>query len=122
MLMMRFTYLLLLLLPLLSLSQQSPNNNENFFIQVMLEDCSEDVYQLLETELQSNPHVRIVRLDRYSNGLLIGIQNLNELDRTIFESWISTNHDKIICYYQGIHGVDTMYAFNEQFCSQVSSN
>jgi hypothetical protein len=115
---------LLLLSPLFSNAQQIqiPNNHENFFIQVMLDECTEDVYQLLESELESNPYVRIVRLDRYSKGLLIGTQNLSNLDRATFESWLSAHQDKIICYYQGIHGVDLMYAFNEQFCSQVSSN
>ena len=117
-----FIYCILFLLPFFASSQELVDNNENFFIQIMLEESSEDVYQLLETELQSNPFVRIIRLDRHSKGLLIGTHNLSNLDRSTFESWISNYHNKIECYYQGIHGVDTMYAFDEQFCSHVSPN
>jgi hypothetical protein len=106
----------------ISFGQEITQNTENFFVQVMLTKCNSDIYDQIEADLKDNPYIRLVRLDRHTKGLIVGTQNIQELNQSVFEAWLGEHSDKITCYYQGIHGVHTMHAFNEQFCSIIHPN
>lgn len=92
---------------------------ETFFIQIKLSSADDLTYSQIEQDLKNNPHIGLIRLDKLSNGLIIGTKNLSSLTREDAESWLGEHSALIECYYQGIHGVQTMYAFNEEFCSTI---
>jgi hypothetical protein len=96
------------------------NTEIKFFAQVMLHDATEIEYSSLETDLNANPYVFMVRLDRITNGLFIITQNVATFDETVFNGWIGERTHLIECYRDGIHGMVEILPFTSNFCNAIS--
>jgi len=94
-------------------------SQDKFFIQVMLEASNESVFAEIESDLQNNPYVFMVRLDRITNGLFVVTKDIQAIDRAIFDSWMGGNESQIECYREGIHGVHEVLSFNANFCTLI---
>ena len=92
---------------------------DRFFVQVMLEESDESILSEIETGLQSNPYVFMVRLDRITNGLFVVTKDIQTINRSIFNSWMGGNDSQIDCYREGIHGVHEVLPFNANFCGLI---
>lgn len=116
-------YILFNLFVLLSfgLLGQQVNNSTGvkYFSQAQLSDSlSETELTQIEQDLSQNPNIMMSRLDRITGGLFIVTNNLNQYDRSTFESWLGNLSNGIDCYREGIHGIDEVIPFNSDFCNQ----
>ena len=97
------------------------NNQQNgaqFFAQFTYqESLSEQQVAEFEDNLRQNPNILMVRVDRNTNGVLLVTHELSDFDEATVESWLSTGFEVIECYREGLYRVDSVIAFNDNFCS-----
>lgn len=119
---MRYVIINLFLLFSFGLLGQQVDNSSGvkYFSQAQLSDSlSSAELDQIETDLSQNQFIMMSRLDRITGGLFIVTKNLNQYDRSTFESWLGNFSNEIDCYREGIHGVDEILPFNDAFCSQT---
>lgn len=98
----------------------SPNNREKFFVQVVLGETDDSTFAEIEIGLRNNPYVFMVRFDSITNGLFVITKNIQEFNRSVFDSWMGEQESLIECYRDGIHGTDTVLPFNSNFCNSIA--
>lgn len=93
-------------------------NGAQFFAQFTYqESLSEQQIGEFEENLQQNPNILMVRVDRNTNGVLLVTHELSSFEESTVVSWLSTSFEVIECYREGLYRVDSVIAFNEHFCS-----
>ncbi len=108
-----------ILLALAASSQvSSQQNGAQFFAQFTYQESLTE-QQVLEFEgnLQQNPNILMVRVDRNTNGVFLVTQNLASFEENSVVSWLSTSFEVIECYREGLYRVDSVIPFNDNFCS-----
>jgi hypothetical protein len=72
----------------------------------------------LETEMRSNPYIKIVRLDYNTQRSFILTKNLDELSTENFISWFNEYSDKVRCIQIGRQGIDAVKPFPFEGCEK----
>jgi hypothetical protein len=98
----------------------SAENQEKFFVQVVLGDTEDSTFAEIEIGLRNNPYVYMVRFDKITNGLFVITKDIQVFDRSVFDSWMGEQESLIECYRDGIHGTDTVLPFNSNFCNSIA--
>lgn len=117
---MKYIIILPLLIFALTVKSQvnTQQNGAQFFAQFTYqESLSEQQVVEFEENLQQNPNILMVRVDRNTSGVLLVTHELNSFEKSSVVSWISSSFEVIDCYRQGLYRVDNVIAFNEHFCS-----
>jgi hypothetical protein len=70
--------------------------------------------------LDQNPNIYMARVDKITRGVFIITNNLQSFDENTVVSWISMNTPVIVCYRQGLFGIDQVIPFDSNFCSSAN--
>ncbi len=96
----------------------SQQNGAQFFAQFTYQETlSEQQISEFEGNLQQNPNILMVRVDRNTHGVLLVTHNLSSFEESAVVSWLSTSFEVIECYREGLYRVDNVIPFNDNFCS-----
>lgn len=121
---MRNLYLLLVLIASSHLTFSQVIDSQIEYDQLFVQ-CKIHLDEVNQTELQnnldSNPYVFLVRYDALTNGLFVVTKNIQLIDQSIFESWLSEYGNLITCFRKGVQGVDVFIPFDENYCSTVTN-
>lgn len=97
---------------------QSTPQETTMFGQCMIEISSATEMSALETEMRSNPYVKIVRLDYNSQRAFLLTKGIDQLTEEQFISWFNAYGDKVRCIQVGTYGVDTVKPFPFEGCDK----
>lgn len=100
-------------------AQTNQSSSVRHFAQAMMQNLQPQDVDLMVTELKNNPNVLMVRYDELTNGLLVVTNEMTSFDQTMFNSWLTTYSGNVVCYRDGIQGIDTHLAFNPDFCNNL---
>jgi len=112
--------LLLSLLMCVSLSvsfAQTQSTNTVLFAQCMI-DVEEGQMRSLETDLRSNPYVKLVRLDNASKTMFLLTKNIDQLSEDDLKSWFGVFSSQASCVSIGVYGVDSMLDYPLTNCPE----
>ena len=98
-----------------SYSQQQ--NEPSFFAQCMLTIDNQEDFNDLTAILQTNPYVKVVRLDWISHRLFLITKDINQLPLETFKSWLGVYDNKAACIQIGLHGTDLVNPYPFVNCS-----
>jgi hypothetical protein len=116
---MRNILVLLLFLCISSVSSaQSTPQETTMFGQCMIEITSATEMAALETEMRSNPYVKVVRLDYNSQRAFLLTKGIDQLTEDQFISWFNAYGDKVRCIQVGTYGVDALKPFPFEGCDK----
>lgn len=82
-----------------------------------LESLSEQQIDQVEQNLEQNPNVKMIRVDRITSGIFIVTNELTQFDQATIESWLGVSFPVIDCYREGVYRVDNVIPFDDQFCN-----
>lgn len=96
-----------------SQSQQTTTPT-TLFAQCMFDISDRDEMLALQTEMNANPYVEMVRLDHNTQRALIFTHDLTQLTEEEFATWFGAHSSTVYCVHIGVQGVDQMkrYPFN----------
>jgi hypothetical protein len=97
----------------------SAENQEKFFVQVVLGDTEDSTFAEIEIGLRNNPYVYMVRFDKITHGLFVITKDIQVFDRSVFNGWMGEQESLVDCYRDGIHGTDIVLPFNADFCNSI---
>ncbi len=97
---------------------QTSNTEIVLFAQSMIEVDSPEEMRVLETEMRSNPYIKVIRLDYNTQRSFILTQNLDELSEENFISWFNQYSDKVRCIQIGRQGIDVVKPFPFDGCEK----
>lgn len=98
-------------------SQTSPINTV-LFAQSIIEVENAEEMIALETEMRSNPYIKIVRLDYNTQRCFVLTKNLDELSEENFISWFNQYSDRVRCIQIGRQGIDIVKPFPFEGCEK----
>lgn len=78
----------------------------HYFAQCLLNIDNQADFDALNLDLQSNPYVKVVRLDWHTKRLFLLTQDINGLPLGTFNSWLGTYLPAASCVQIGLHGTD----------------
>jgi len=78
------------------------------FAQCMFDISDRTEMQALQTEINANPYVEMVRLDYNTQRALIMTHDLTELSIEDFKTWFGAHSGTVYCVNIGVRGVDQM--------------
>ena len=102
----------------LSVYSQTAVEETTMFAQSMIEIGNSEEMRALETEMRSNPYIKMVRLDYNTQRSFILTKNLDELSEDNFISWFKQYSDKVRCIQIGRHGIDAVKPFPFEGCEK----
>lgn len=108
----------MLLLVLTAFSQSNSANPVALFGQCMIEMDAAEEMRALETEMRTNPYIKVVRLDYNTQRAFILTQNIDQLTEEQFTSWFNAYADKVRCIQIGRHGVDVVKPYPFEGCQK----
>lgn len=82
------------------------NNAVTYFGQCMIEVQNDADMRALETEMRTNPYIKVCRLDYNTQRAFILTNSIETLTEEQFTSWFIGYSDKVRCVQVGVHGVD----------------
>ena len=112
-------FIILIVGAVYSNAQTSQPNPVRHFAQAMMQNLQPQDANLMVADLQSNPNVLMVRYDELTNGLLVVTNEMSSFDQSVFNSWLTIYASNVVCYRDGIQGIDTHLAFNPDFCNNL---
>ncbi len=110
--MKKLLLLFALILSGIAYSQVSQQASEtHLFAQGIFDLQSEDEMRDLQSEMQQNPNIEVVRLDHHSGRFFILTRNINTLTEAELRSWFGSYGTLPGCIQIGVHGVDMVKPF-----------
>jgi hypothetical protein len=115
---MKNIVLLGLILIGLRVSAQTNESQVSIFGQCMIEIATAEEMRKLETEMKSNPYIKIVRLDYNTQRAFIITKGIEQLSEDQFASWFSNYANKLRCIQIGRHGIDQIKPYPFEGCGK----
>ena len=115
---MKNIVLLGLILIGLRVSAQTNESQVSIFGQCMIEIATAEEMRKLETEMKSNPYIKIVRLDYNTQRAFIITKGIDQLSEDQFASWFSNYANKLRCIQIGRHGIDQIKPYPFEGCGK----
>lgn len=97
---------------------QTSNSETVLFAQSMIQVDNAEEMLTLETEMRSNPYIKVIRLDYSTQRCFILTQNLDELSEENFISWFNQYSDKVRCIQIGRQGIDVVKPYPFEGCEK----
>jgi hypothetical protein len=118
---MRKLIFLSFILSYFSTNAQESNSVSNstavsYFAQAMYNYTTDEALMVLESNLKTNPYVKLIRLDKNSKTLFLITKDVNEFDLSILEAWLTTEHESVSCVHIGIYGLDELKNYPNEAC------
>ncbi|MFO0494696.1 MAG: hypothetical protein ACK50Y_04125 [Flavobacteriia bacterium] len=102
----------------LRVSAQTNENQVSLFGQCMIEVATAEEMKTLETEMRSNPYIKVVRLDYNTQRAFILTKGIDQLTEDQFTSWFSNYANKVRCIQIGRHGIDLVKPYPFDGCGK----
>jgi hypothetical protein len=102
----------------LRVSAQTNENQVSLFGQCMIEVAAAEEMKTLETEMRSNPYIKVVRLDYNTQRAFILTKGIDQLTEDQFTSWFSNYANKVRCIQIGRHGIDLVKPYPFEGCGK----
>ena len=115
---MKNIVLLGLILIGLRVSAQTKESQVSIFGQCMIEIATAEEMRKLETEMKSNPYIKIVRLDYNTQRAFVITKGIDQLSEDQFASWFSNYANKLRCIQIGRHGIDQIKPYPFEGCGK----
>ena len=97
---------------------QTSNSETVLFAQSMIQVDNAEEMLTLETEMRSNPYIKVIRLDYSTQRCFILTQNLDELSEENFISWFNQYSDKVRCIQICRQGIDVVKPYPFEGCEK----
>ena len=97
---------------------QTSNSETVLFAQSMIQVDNAEEMMALETEMRSNPYIKVIRLDYNTQRCFILTQNLDELSEENFISWFNQYSDKVRCIQIGRQGIYVVKPYPFEGCEK----
>lgn len=115
---MKYIFLLCLVFIGLRVSAQTGETQVNLFGQCMIEVSTADEMKTLESEMKTNPYIKIIRLDYNTQRAFIVTKGIDELTEDQFKSWFFNYAQNVRCIQIGRHGLDEVKLYPFEGCGK----
>lgn len=90
---------------------QTNQSQTTLFAQCLFTINDATALEQLQQDIASNPNVKMVRLDMYSQRAFILTQNISSLNETELKSWFNQFESTVHCIQIGVYGIDQMWQY-----------
>lgn len=111
-------FVLLVVFTSINAFSQASANEVTLFGQCMIDIESQEDMRALETEMRTNPYLKVVRLDYNSQRAFVLTKGIDALTEENFSSWFNQYSDKVRCIQIGVHGVDVVKPYPFEGCEK----
>lgn len=115
--MKKILLVLLLMIGTTTVYSQSISNETTLFAQCIIDIDNPEEMKNLESEMRTNPYVKLVRLDGNTKRAFILTKSIDELSEENFISWFNQYSGSVSCIQIGLHGVDVVNPYPFTNCS-----
>lgn len=103
---------------IISVKLNAQETESLFFGQCMVEVQDQEAARQLESDMRTNPMIRVVRIDYTTQRAFILTNTTESLTEEQFVSWFSEYSDRTRCIQVGKHGVDLVKPYPFEGCNR----